>query len=62
MPYTTLRDHVKQICHKVGAGHSTVLTHAEELEIVVTCQVKLFPLPNNEHECDTHTEIPCTQN
>ena len=26
VPYTTLRDHAKEICHKVGAGRPTVLT------------------------------------
>jgi len=39
VPYTTLRDHVKGISQKIGAGCPTVLTRAEEQEIVVTCQV-----------------------
>ena len=39
MPYTTLRDHVKGISQKIGAGSPTVLTKAEEQEIVATCQV-----------------------
>ena len=39
VPYTTLRDHVTGVSQKIGAGRSTVLTRAEEQEIVVTCQV-----------------------
>jgi len=37
--YTTLRDHVKGISQKIGAGCPTVLTRAEKQEIVVTCQL-----------------------
>ena len=70
MPYTTLRDHAKGICHRVGAGHSTVCTQAEEQEIVVTCQVsnikatrtEEFPFSNNPHEqIHMNTEILCIQ-
>lgn len=39
VPYSTLRDHVKGISKRIGAGSPTVLTSAEEQEIVVTCQV-----------------------
>ena len=39
VPYTTLHDHVTGISQKIGAGRPTVLTRAEEQEIVVTCQV-----------------------
>ncbi len=39
VPYTSLRDHVKGISKKIGAGCPTVLIRAEEQEIVVTFQV-----------------------
>lgn len=45
IPYSTVRDHVKGISKRIGAGSPTVLTPTEEQEIVVTCQVStLFDL------------------
>ena len=37
VPYTTLRDHVSGVSKKIGAGYPTMLTRAEEQELVVTC-------------------------
>ena len=42
VPYSTLRDHVKGISKHIGAGCPTVLTRAEEQEIMVTCQVSKY--------------------
>ena len=39
IPVPTLHDNVKDKAKKVGAGKPTVLTHAEEEEIVYCCQV-----------------------
>ena len=36
---STLNNHVKGKAKKVGAGKPTVLTHAEEEEIIYCCQV-----------------------
>ena len=40
------RDHVKGISQKIGAGSPTVLTKAEEQEIVATCQVSTIIITN----------------
>ena len=39
IPQSTLYDHVNKGCIQIGAGAPTVLTHAEEKEIVVSLQV-----------------------
>ena len=39
IPCTTLEDHVHQRKMKIGAGRPTILTPAEEKELVVTCHV-----------------------
>ena len=39
VPYTTLNDHVSRKYTRIGAGRPTVLTAAEEEEIVYCCQV-----------------------
>ena len=39
IPRTTLSDHAKGKCSKVGAGRPTVLTPQEEKELVVSCQI-----------------------
>ena len=39
IPVSTLHDHVRGKVKKVGAGKPTVLTYAEEEEIVYCCQV-----------------------
>lgn len=48
VPYTTLRDHVRGVSKKIGAGCPTVLTRAEEQELVVTCQVSI----KHEYYCN----------
>ena len=39
VPSTTLHDHLKNKAARVGAGRPTILTPAEENEIVISCQV-----------------------